>query len=520
MYLDTELEHKVYTLSEIHTIMRSLANDGPVFGPKYLKSKLLKYYQDEIYFTSEEKRKDILCFRDTTNSILREFKDEIDQNSLERTEKLIKVCAKLLISEVKAADVKNDLYPGIDDLRKPSPAIPESLKMFLAHFTKSEELADIWAQNFIKLLRPRSGVMPFQLGLALLIDHRLNAKWLIELLHSLGYCESYQEVNKYKWLYLEAKSSSVTNRADNAPDENTTIAEESDDIDETNDPCGEKSVSVRSPDRDKSTVYSPMDSISSVSEDSEVSVNLSNGASEDDGEPSATLLRIQQYSGDNIDLAIRSLHGNKSFHAMGRICISTPKSETVEKLIVTRRSTVTKEQKIKLLKAVEIKVIPYHKRDSQLNSITFKPFLELLNSPKRSANHVKGSITDSLWHLGWIVNSNVYRHMNFKGFNKTIHPKKNNVKSEIIRMPIIDADPNSYSTIYTTLLQCLQHADSKPIIITFDFPIWIKAVDIVLTLKLPVIARLGGFHLLTHYCPAVAYATTDFKRLPNLNHSR
>jgi hypothetical protein len=60
--------------------------------------------------------------------------------------------------------------------------------------------------------------------------------------------------------------------------------------------------------------------------------------------------------------------------------------------------------------------------------------------------------------------------MNLKGFHKSIHGKNTAVKSKIEKMPIIDADPNAYSTIYTTLLQCLKHADAKPIIVTFDSP--------------------------------------------------
>ena len=36
-------------------------------------------------------------------------------------------------------------------------------------------------------------------------------------------------------------------------------------------------------------------------------------------------------------------------------------------------------------------------------------------------------------------------------------------------------------------------------IMTFDFPIWLKAVNIIKQANLPIIARLGGFHLLQSY---------------------
>ena len=209
VHLENELEHKIYTLAEIHNTMRSLVDDGPVFGTKYLKQKLLQYYQDEIYFTSEEKRKDILCFRNTTNTILREFKDEVNLGTDERKLRLITVTAKLLTADIKAKEIAKDRYPTISDLRQPSSAVPDTLKHFLRNFTKSEEQTEIWAQNFVKSLRPRSGVMPYHLGLSLLLDHRFGAKWLIQLLHSLGYCEDYKEVNNYKWLYLEVANGPV-----------------------------------------------------------------------------------------------------------------------------------------------------------------------------------------------------------------------------------------------------------------------------------------------------------------------
>ena len=36
-------------------------------------------------------------------------------------------------------------------------------------------------------------------------------------------------------------------------------------------------------------------------------------------------------------------------------------------------------------------------------------------------------------------------------------------------------------------------------VVTFDLPIWIKSVDIIKSKKLPVIPRLGGFHLLKSF---------------------
>ena len=63
--------------------------------------------------------------------------------------------------------------------------------------------------------------------------------------------------------------------------------------------------------------------------------------------------------------------------------------------------------------------------------------------------------------------------------------------------------------MYTTLLKCLECTKSRPLIITFDLPLWIKAVRIVLEMKMPVIVRLGGFHLLKSYLGCIGYIMKD-----------
>ena len=78
---------------------------------------------------------------------------------------------------------------------------------------------------------------------------------------------------------------------------------------------------------------------------------------------------------------------------------------------------------------------------------------------------------------------------------KSIHSKKNQIPQHIEYQPIIDRDPNDCTTIYTTLLQCIKEESPRIPVITFDLPIWMKAVDITRSKGLKIIPRLGGFHL-------------------------
>ena len=58
-------------------------------------------------------------------------------------------------------------------------------------------------------------------------------------------------------------------------------------------------------------------------------------------------------------------------------------------------------------------------------------------------------------------------------------------------------------------MRCLNISNHPLIVITFDFPIWIKAVRIVLEKNLPVLVRLGGFHLLKSYLGSIEYIMRD-----------
>ena len=66
----------------------------------------------------------------------------------------------------------------------------------------------------------------------------------------------------------------------------------------------------------------------------------------------------------------------------------------------------------------------------------------------------------------------------------------------IVYQPIIDSNPNDYSTINTALLRWIQLEKPNYAVITFDSPNLLKAVHLILSQRMLTIPRLGGFHLL------------------------
>ena len=72
--------------------------------------------------------------------------------------------------------------------------------MFFKPILKTDERGATWGQ--IKAYRRRSGVVPYQMVLAIQLDHRFRSKWLLDKLHRLGYTESYTKTQNYKYCFL------------------------------------------------------------------------------------------------------------------------------------------------------------------------------------------------------------------------------------------------------------------------------------------------------------------------------
>ena len=79
---------------------------------------------------------------------------------------------------------------------------------------------------------------------------------------------------------------------------------------------------------------------------------------------------------------------------------------------------------------------------------------------------------------------------------KRIHADDAKQITQIDFLAVIEGDPKFLNTIFTTLKECIWFSSDGVAIVTFDLPIWLKAADIIKQKNLPVIARLGGFHLL------------------------
>lgn len=79
-------------------------------------------------------------------------------------------------------------------------------------------------------------------------------------------------------------------------------------------------------------------------------------------------------------------------------------------------------------------------------------------------------------------------------------------KSEVLLLPIIDLSSSDESCIYSTLIYIQTQAARLNIptpCITFDQPLWLKAVEIIKAKSMNIVCRLGGFHTMMSFMGSI-----------------
>jgi len=227
---------------------------------------------------------------------------------------------------------------------------------------------------------------------------------------------------------------------------------------------------------------------------------------EDDVPVSYGLDSFTQFAADNIDHNVCTIDGFDTFHGMGIISMSTPLSSSVQHFGET---PVRRLPRAAVTDIVHNRGMPLLNYDlpprSALTVFSFKTrqLLHHLFDKPISTDE------DTLWHAGWFFMDAEHPRPGWSGFMHDLHQHSytSPVQSAVITMfPIIDQKPNEFSTIYSTLTYVNQQAKRLSVqtpCITFDHPLWIKAIDIVHCEKLNIVCRLGPFHMLMSFLGSI-----------------
>ena len=115
-WLETELELSLLTLEEIHQKMISMDKSPDktlAYSKKHLRNMLVDRYQEKKYFTSRERRTAVLCFKDMSASIIREYHDNNEDRD---KRKIINTPVKLIKNDTSLVEIDRLVYRSITEM--------------------------------------------------------------------------------------------------------------------------------------------------------------------------------------------------------------------------------------------------------------------------------------------------------------------------------------------------------------------------------------------------------------------
>ena len=174
------------------------------YGHTHMKARLKEYFGDQIIITEINGKSNIVTLRSTAEYVLQEFHDrQKDDPDMEKIH-LIKKAAKLIRNDIKSVGTSNEHYPPsyeIESQEKSYNFLPTSVNVFLEGIIMGKDVdlkrASI-GQAIMQAARPRVLLAPLKIGLDVQLHHNFASRLLIDSLHRLGFCYSYQEVQTFE----------------------------------------------------------------------------------------------------------------------------------------------------------------------------------------------------------------------------------------------------------------------------------------------------------------------------------
>ena len=186
--------------------MRKLSSDrndasNSFASNQYLKTKLIQRYGDEISFTSNANKLDIVVFKWNIKNIINDaWYYERICNEEEESVRIIKTAAKLIQMQIRSMDTDMSNYPStskIGDVEYNKEWLPPLLKIFMESLINSRLKQASIGQTIVHATRPRSSIPPIMFGITVDCDHMFGSSWLIRTLNQLGFCLRVDEITRY-----------------------------------------------------------------------------------------------------------------------------------------------------------------------------------------------------------------------------------------------------------------------------------------------------------------------------------
>lgn len=207
--LEEDCDDCQYTLAQLILKMKQYDPTHETYSEKHLKRKLKDKYGEGVVFTEIQGRSSVVCFTGVAHKILSD-KWYSDRNADPQSERLriILTAARLLRQDILSKAYETSCYPPAPDMSGGGQdLLPDSLQLFLEELlkTKSKKVdankqrkAVAIGQVIVSALRPRSFLSPLLFGLGVTLHRLFGSKLLLDMLHNLGFCSSYNEAGKFE----------------------------------------------------------------------------------------------------------------------------------------------------------------------------------------------------------------------------------------------------------------------------------------------------------------------------------
>ena len=102
---------------ELHEKMKELAKFVKVYLLKWFKQKLIDKYKDLIYFSDTEGKPNVLCFKDSLNSLINDqWCKGRKANNVDEAERIVIHATKIILEQIRCTLFDKDTYPAHEDI--------------------------------------------------------------------------------------------------------------------------------------------------------------------------------------------------------------------------------------------------------------------------------------------------------------------------------------------------------------------------------------------------------------------
>jgi len=203
-------DDELYTLDDLHDKMLIIAHgdEESVYSKKHLELKLYEKYGDHIFLAKVAGKRNVICFRNMASCVINDkwYSDRRGEIADEST-RIVVAAAKLVKAQIRELERNMDTYPltsQFDNLDIARHWVPPLLKTFMENIVSDDRKQVSLCHCIVQAARPRSIIAPIPFGLGVSLDHVFGSEYLLTQLSRLGYCVSYDEVNRYKQSVLQA----------------------------------------------------------------------------------------------------------------------------------------------------------------------------------------------------------------------------------------------------------------------------------------------------------------------------